>query len=354
MSYNSLVKITTINTALSIATRPFDVCLMISKTKNIATADNLPIFITSANDLLAYSITTTDEEYAYARDFFGATPKPEKLMVYGKASGTYTEIIGYLDLKVPKSWFYTLILDGTSTGLADIKQAIMAVENYYVWLAQSPQGASTTDTVASIENIKHKYGYFIASNVAEKQIANLIGSRISFFPGSVPFSDILMSGMLGSTYDTTEKIALTGASRLSATGINICTVEDQIPVVYYGKATDGITWFDYPLAEIAIDEYMRVGMTTFLIKENTKGRKFPANDIGASRLVEKGKTILREFADRNIIYAEDSRDTDGNNLFDVRLVSLKDRTIEIEYSVFFQGAIIKATIQVSMDSLEGN
>ena len=190
--------------------------------------------------------------------------------------------------------------------------------------------------------------------MAEKQIANLIGSRISFFPGSVPFSDILMSGMLGSTYDTTEKIALTGASRLSATGINICTVEDQIPVVYYGKATDGITWFDYPLAEIAIDEYMRVGMTTFLIKENTKGRKFPANEIGASRLVEKGKMILREFADRNIIYAEDSKDNDGNNLFDVRLISLHDRTIEIEYSVFFQGAIIKATIQVSMDSLDGN
>ena len=43
MSYNSLVKITTINTALSIATRPFDVCLMVSKTKDIATADNLPI-----------------------------------------------------------------------------------------------------------------------------------------------------------------------------------------------------------------------------------------------------------------------------------------------------------------------
>ena len=64
--------------------------------------------------------------------------------------------------------------------------------------------------------------------------------------------------------------------------------------------------------------------------------------------------ILREFADRNIIYAEDSKDNDGNNLFDVRLISLHDRTIEIEYSVFFQGAIIKATIQVSMDSLDGN
>ena len=355
MSYNSLVKISTINTALSITTRPFDVCLMLSKTKDIATVDNLPVFITSANDLLTYGVVNTDEEYLFARDFFGASPKPEKLMVYGVASGTYTDMIGYLDLKVPKSWFYTLVLDGTAIGLADIKQAIQAVGNYYVWLTQSPQGASTTDIVTSVKSIKHKFGFFVACNVAEKQVANLIGSRLSFFPGAVPFSDVLLSGMRGSTYDTTEKIALTGASRLSETGVNICTLEDQMPVIYYGKASDGITWFDYVLAEIAIDEYMRVGITKFLVTENTKGRKLPANDVGASKLVEKGKKILREFANRNIIYSEDERDTEtGENLFNVRLVSLHDRTAEIEYTVFFQGAIIKAVIQVAMDSLNGN
>lgn len=354
MSFNSLVKIATINAAISIATRPFDVCLMVSKTKDIATVDNLPIFITSANDLLTYGVTVTDEEYLYARDFFGASPKPDKLMVYGVSSGTYTDMIGYLDVQAPKTWFYTLFLDGTATGLADMKQALSAVANYYVGLVQSPQSASITDIVSSVENNKFKYGYFVACNVSEKQVANLIGSRLSFFPGAVPFSDVLLSGMNGSTYDTTEKISLVGASKLSTTGINICTIEEQMPVIYYGKAMDGITWFDYTLAEIAIDEYMRVGITTFLVKENTKGNKITADEKGAIRLVERGKLILRDFANRNIIYPEDAKDEDEGDLFSVRLVSLKDRTADIEYSVYFQGAIIKSNIQITMDSINGN
>ena len=216
MSRNALVEITTINTALSIATRPFDVALLLSKTKDINNgADNLPIYITSANELLKFGILATNEEYLYAKDFFGATPKPDKLMVYGVVGGTYTEMVGYLDLKMPKSWFYTLITDGTATGLTDIKAAIAACKNYYVWLAQSPAGATAKDIVDNVKAVKDKFGFFIAANVAGKQVANLLATRPKFFPGSVVFSDTLLTGMLGSTYDETEKNMLVGPNVLS-------------------------------------------------------------------------------------------------------------------------------------------
>lgn len=355
MSRNALVQIDVINTALSLTTRPFDSVLLLSKTKDINNgADNLPIYITSANDLLSKGVLATDDEYLYARDFFGASPKPDKLMVYGVASGTYADMLAYLELQVPKTWFYTLIADGTATGLADAKAGIAALKNRYVWLTQSPAGATASDIVTNVEGIKDKYGFFVAANVAEKQVANLVATRSRFFPGSVVFSSTLLSGMLGSTYDDTEKNMLVGPSNLSETGINICTVEDQMPVIYYGKAMDGITWFDYVLAEIAIDEYMRVGLTKFFVTENTKGNKFSANDIGAARIVERGKSILRDFANRNIIYPEDAKGVDGERLFSVEVASIVNREVEIVYQVYFQGAIIKGKVEIKMDSIGGN
>ena len=206
----------------------------------------------------------------------------------------------------------------------------------------------------NVKAVKDKFGFFIAANVAEKQVANLLATRLKFFPGSVVFSDTLLTGMLGSTYDETEKNMLVGPSGLSETGVNICTQEEQMPIVYYGKASDGITWFDYTLAEIAIDEYVRVGLTTFFVKENTKGNKFSADDIGAARLVERVKSILRDFANRNIIYPENARSDEGERLFKVSVVAIENREVSLAYEVFFQGAIIKGKVQITLDSVGGN
>ena len=194
----------------------------------------------------------------------------------------------------------------------------------------------------------------MAADVAEKQVANLIGSRVEFFPGSVPFSDILLSGMIGSGYSETEKLELVGVNENSATGINICTREDQMPIVYYGKSMDGITWFDYVIAEIAIDEYMRVGLTKYLVQKNTLGNKIPADEIGLSQIRDEGIRILKEFMDREIIYPENAVDEEGNRLFQVTVKAVENRTVEIEYRVVFKGAVIKAKVMIQLSSINGN
>ena len=127
-----------------------------------------------------------------------------------------------------------------------------------------------------------------------------------------------------------------------------------MPIIYYGKSMDGITWFDYVIAEIAIDEYMRVGLTKYLVQKNTLGNKIPADEIGRSQIRDEGIRILKEFMDREIIYPENTVDEDGNRLFQVTVKAVENRTVEIEYRVVFKGAIIKAKVMIQLSSINGN
>jgi hypothetical protein len=357
MSKNALVTVTAVSDALSIETRPFNSVLMITKTIDIKSDTNNPIVITSAAQLLEQyptDITETSIEYLYARDYFGASPKPTRLFVYGELNGNYNTMLSGLDARWTKNWFYTMPVDSTVASMGEVFSFIDGSSNYYVALFQSAENVTVADNLSNVKQYPKKFGFYIAADVIEKQIMNLIGSRVEFFPGSVVFSDVLLNGMTGSSYSETEKLELVGVNENSATGINICTREDQMPVVYYGKAMDGITWFDYVIAEIAIDEYMRVGLTKYLVQKNTLGNKIPANEIGRSQVREEGIRILREFMNRGILYDESATDEDGNKLFNVIVYEVANRTVELEYQVVFQGAIIKAKVMIQLSSINGN
>ena len=358
MSKNALVTVTAVSDALSIETRPFNSVLMITKTIDIKSATtNNPIVITSASQLLEQypsDITATSPEYLYAKDYFGASPKPTKLFVYGELTGNYTTMLSGLDSRWTKNWFYTLPVDSTVASMGEVFSFLDGTSNYYVALFQGAENVTISDNIANVKQYPKKSGFYIAADVAEKQIANLIGSRVEFFPGSVPFSDIQLSGMIGSGYSETEKLELVGVKESSATGINICTREDQMVIIYYGKSMDGITWFDYVIAEIAIDEYMRVGLTKYLVQRNTLGNKIPADEVGRSQIKEEGLRILKEFMDREIIYGESAVDEDGNRLFNVTVYQVSNRTVEMKYSVVYKGAIIKAKVMIELSSINGN
>lgn len=357
MSRNALVEITTINQALSLDVRPFDSVLMVTPNVNIASSSNLPIAVTSANELLTLypvDITAISPEYLIARDFFLAEPSPSILYVYGESGSTYNDILTGLDTRWSKQWFITLPLDATSTTLQSVFQFINGVSNEYVVAFQSNQNITVADNITNVATYPSAKGYYVAADVEEKQAANLAGSRSGFFPGIVPWAAVELKGMLGSTYTMTERLELVGATETSSTGINICTVEENIPVIYYGKAMDGRTWFDYTLAQIAIDEYMRVGIFQYIVQKNTLGDKIPANAIGRSMITAEGMRILREFVSRDILYGQDDFDEDGNPMLNVEVVSMASRTIEIQYSCIFKGAIIKAKININLTSIDGN
>lgn len=357
MSQNALVKISTINKALSFDVRPFDSNLLITKTLDIFSDSNLPIVITSAGELLEkypVDITVDSPEYIIAKDYFNAKPKPFRLLVYGELSGKYTEMLTGLNTRFAKQWFRILPVEATAAAMKEVFDFIDGSNNEYVAIFQSSENVTITDNKANVKLYPRKKGFYMAADVLEKQAANLVGSRTTFFPGSVTWSDVLLNGMVGSTYTETEKSELVGLNEDSATGINICTAEDTLPVVYYGKSMDGVTWYDYVEAEIAIDEYMRVGIYKYLVTKNTAGQKIPANAIGRSQIVAEGLRILNEFAGREIIYGQGTIDEEGNSLLSVNVIDITNRTVTIEYSCMFKGAIIKARINIYLDNQNGN
>lgn len=356
MSKNAIVTVTAINQALSLEVRPFNSALLITKTLDIKSDLNLPITITSASQLLERypsDLTVDSPEYVMAKDFFLAEPKPTRLFVYGELSGNYTDILMGLNTRWAKQWFVTMPVDSTVASMKEVFDFIDGSSNEYVVVFQSAANVTIADNIANVKQYPRPKGYYVAADVEEKQAANLVGTKIELFPGSSPWSTTQLTGMTGSTYDETEKLELVGVNENSATGINICTIEDTLPVIYYGKSMDGTTWFDYVLAKIAVDEYMRVGIFKYMITKNTTS-KIPANAIGRSQIAAEGMRILQEFVDREIIYGQGDFDDEGNPLLDVNVISLTNRTVELEYICTYQGAIIKARININLSSIDGN
>lgn len=356
MSKNSLVTVTAINQALSLEVRPFNSALLITKTLDIKTDSNLPITITSASQLLEKypsDLTVDSPEYVMVKDFFLAEPKPTRLFVYGELSGNYTDILMGLNTRWAKQWFVTMPVDSTVASMKEIFDFIDGSNNEYVVVFQSAANVTIADNITNVKQYPRTKGYYVAADVEEKQAANLVGTKIELFPGASPWSATHLTGMTGSTYDESEKMELVGVNENSATGINICTLEDTLPVIYYGKSMDGVTWFDYVLAKIAIDEYMRVGIFKYIITKNTIS-KIPANAIGRSQISAEGMRILQEFVDREIIFGQGDFDDKGNSLLSVDVISLTNRTVELEYTCVYQGAIIKAKVNINLSSIDGN
>ncbi|BBM35455.1 hypothetical protein [Pseudoleptotrichia goodfellowii] len=356
MSRNAIVSIAAINAALSTTTRDFSSVLLITKSKDVKTSDELPKAITSVAELKALGFGDDDKETILVKDYFGASTKPDYIWVFGDstASLTYTKILEGLDTRWKGKWFYTIVPVGQE---ADVKEAIdfgKGTSVDYVFLFQGAANFTKETNLKIAKENKVENGFYIATDKTEGQITNLVATVRNFFPGSVPFASIKLNGLTGSGYSLSEILELVGSKRESETGVNIVTEEDQFIIPYYGKAMNGITWFDYTVAKIAIDEYMRVGITKYIIERNTEGNKLPAMEKGKKLISSKGTSILREFATRGIIYDIDDLLETGENAYSVDVINLSNREAEVEYKCYFQGAIIKSKVQITLKSNKGN
>ena len=100
---------------------------------------------------------------------------------------------------------------------------------------------------------------------------------------------------------------------------------------------------------------MRVGLTQYIVEKNTAGEKITTKPEGQSKVASKGTSILRTFAKRGIIYDIDDILSDGKSAaYSVKIVSMTNRNLEIEYECYFEGAIIKSTVQITLKSENGN
>lgn len=359
MSNNMLVNVDVFNADVNTTTRNFKNTLLLSNTTNIEDSDipGTPIMITSAQQLISdypSDITVTSPEYLYALDFFGAEPQPEYLYVFGEASGDFTTMLTGLDEVFEKKWFHTIVPSASTTIMKQISDFDKSTTNKYVFYFNSDANTTIADNLANVKQYPMKRGYYVASDVEVKHVANIIGSRLSLLPGSSPWGAIRLQNVIPSTYTKPEKLQLVSTARDSSTGINIVTSEENVPIVYYGKAMDGITWWDYVLAEIVIDDYLRAGVFDFIVNTNTAGSKIDADDIGASLFVAEVTRILDKFVEYNIIYAENDRDVNNNRLFTVKVVGIENREITLEYEVYLKGAIIKADIKINLNVINGN
>ena len=80
----------------------------------------------------------------------------------------------------------------------------------------------------------------------------------------------------------------------------------------------------------------------------------PAMEKGKKLISSKGTSILREFATRGIIYDIDDLLETGENAYSVDVINLSNREAEVEYKCYFQGAIIKSKVQITLKSNKGN
>ena len=355
MSRNAIVSIQAINAALSLTIRDFSSVLFVVKDKAI-NENNLPKAITSVAEFKEFGYDDDAKETELIKDYFGASPKPDFIWVYGENTSdiTYTKILEGLDVRFKGKWFYTLAPVSAEKDVKEIVDFLKGTSINYVALLQ---GASNFTTEVNLKIAKEnptKLLLYVATDKKEGQTSNLIAIVKDFFPGSVPFASIKLNGLTGSSFTESEKLKLVGTQRTSSTGVNLVTEEDQMVIPYYGKSTDGITWFDYSIAETAIDEYMRVYMTKYIVKRNTQGEKLPGNDFGKSLLVSKGIEILKEFSDRGIIYNKEDLLMSGEKAFEVKVIALNNREAEIEYKCWFQGAIIKSKVAIKLNSEKGN
>lgn len=356
MSRNAIVNVSAINAALSLTMRDFTSVLLVTKSKKVATSDNLPKAITSTKELIDLGFTENDKEVILVRDYFGASTKPDYIWVYGDdtASLTYTQILQGLDSRWRSKWFYTVV---TVSEENDVKEAVdfgKGTSTDYVFLFQGASNFTKEINLKIPKENKVENSLYIATDKNEGQITNLIATIRNFFPGSVPFSSIKLNGLTGSSYSLSEILELVGTQRESSTGVNIVTEEDQIVMPYYGKSMNGITWFDYAVAKIAIDEYMRVGLTKYIVEKNTAGEKITTKPIGGQLIASEGTSILREFARRGIIYDIDDIIDENTSAYSVEVVKISNREAEIKYNCWFQGAIIKSKVQVLLKSKDGN
>ena len=356
MSRNAIVNIAAINAALSLTTRDFTSVLLVTKAKKVSNGSNLPKAVTSTKGLIDLGFQETDKEVILVRDFFGASTKPDFIWVYGDdtASTTYTSILQGLDSRWKGKWFYTVVPVAEEK---DVKEALdfgKGTSIDYVFLFQGASNFTKEVNLKIAKENKVDNGFYIATDKNEGQITNLLATIRNFFPGSVPFASIKLNGITGSNYTLSEILELVGSQRESSTGVNIVTEEEQMVIPYYGKAMDGITWFDYTLARIAIDEYMRIGITKYIVERNTRGEKISTKEAGRQQVASNGTSILREFATRGIIYDIDDIIEEGTNAFEVKVVNMSNREVEIKYNCWFQGAIIKSKVQVILNSKNGN
>lgn len=355
MSRNEIVSIQAINAALSLTIRDFSSVLFVVKGKAI-NENNLPKAITSVAEFKELGYDDDAKETALVKDYFGANPKPDYIWVYGENTSevTYTKILEGLDVRFRGKWFYTLAAVSEEGEVKEIIDFLKGTSVNYVALLQGAQNFTTEVNLKIAKENPTNLVFYVATDKKEGQVSNLVATVKDFFPGSVPFAAIKLNGLTGSTFSESEKLKLVGIQRTSDTGVNLVTEEDQMVIPYYGKAMDGTTWFDYSVATIAIDEYMRVYMTKYIVEKNTLGEKIPANGFGKSLLVSKGIEILKEFADRGIIYNKEDLLMSGEKAFEVKIVSLNNREAEIEYKCWFQGAIIKSKVAVKLNSEKGN
>lgn len=357
MSRNAIVSITAINAAMSLTTRDFSSVLLITKAKDVKTDAGLPVAITSVADFKSkYGFGDNDKETILLEGYFGASTSPEYIYVYGDSTATkYNEILEGLDTRWKAKWFYTVVPISQES---DVTEAVKFVKGASTDYVLAFQGASNFTTAISLKIAKDNpvdKALYIATDKNEGQITNLLATIKNFFPGAVPFSSIKLNGITGSKYSLTEILELVGTKRESEYGVNVVTEEERIVTPYYGKAMDGITWFDYTVAKIAIDEYMRVGLTQYIVEKNTAGEKITTKPEGQSKVASKGTSILRTFAKRGIIYDIDDILSDGKSAaYSVKIVSMTNRNLEIEYECYFEGAIIKSTVQITLKSENGN
>ena len=357
MSRNAIVSITAINAALSLTIRDFSVALLVTKSKDVKTTDGLPVAITSVADLKTkYGFGDTDKEVVLLEGYFGASTSPEYIYVYGDSTATkYNEILEGLDNRWKAKWFYTIVPVSQESDVTEALKFIKGTTTDYVLTLQGASNFTTANNLQITKNNSSDKLFYIATDKNEGQITNLLATVKNFFPGAVPWSSIKLSNLTGSKYSLNEILELVGTQRESSTGVNIVTEEDQLVIPYYGKAADGITWFDYTVAKIAIDEYMRVGITQYIVEKNTSGEKISTKGDGPSKVASKGTSILRTFAKRGIIYDIDELLSDGTSAaYSVKVVSMTNRNVEIEYKCWFQGAIIKSTVQIILNAENGN
>lgn len=356
MSRNAIVSISAINSALSLTMRDFSSVLIVTKLKDVKTTSKTPVAVTSAGDLLNYGFTTSDKEYILLEGYFGASTKPDYIWVYGDSAETsYLKILNGLDVRWKNKWFYTVAPITKVEEVAEIKSFLSGTSNYYVAILQGVNNWTVENHLNVAKNNKIDSIFYIATDRNEGQSTNILATLRNFFPGSVPYATVQLNGIVGSNYSLTEHLELVGSARESETGVNIVTEEDQIVMPYYGKSLDGTTWFDYTIAKIAIDEYMRVGITKYVSERNTAGEKISPLKGGKEQLASKGTSILREFAKRGIIMDVDDVLEDGTTAaYKVEVISVTNRTAEIKYTCYYEGAIIKSNIQIELKSKNGN
>lgn len=355
MSKNAVVDIKAINAALSVDARDFSSSLFFTKNYDVkSVVGNLPVAITRVSDLETYGIKKEDTEYIILTNYFGADPSPDMIWVYGEKDSAYTDIITGLDTRWANNWFYTTTNFVNQTEAKEIGDAFKGLSNEYMVLLQGLPNLTVEDNIGLPSNIKDSTTHYIASDVSEGQSAALIGTVRTFFPGSIPYSTIKINGVTGCNYSLGERINLVGSAGESSTGVNLVHEEDRLVIAYYGKSTDGVTWTDYAAAKIAIDDYMRKGITQYIVQRNTSGKKIPGNATGALQIIAEGTRILTEFSNREIIYGQGEVDEDGNPLFGVSVVEISNRTAKIKYQCVFQGAIIKAEVEISLTNRGGN